>query len=173
VHFAGDPCGRTATEEIGDIDLCLHHYHRALDWFGKRHAEMPLKWKQQRKESERIARETSSVVYYLLSETTGLIKIGYSSNYRGRLSSLRGEHGPLRLLLATVGGRVQEDEAHKAFAEDRDHGEWFRPGKSLLLYIRRARMAQGTGASRLPEPVPMAEVRALIREHRKAASASA
>jgi hypothetical protein len=167
----GDLCAGPATERIGDVDLCLYHYHRALDWLGKRDAEIPLHWKEKRREAERIARETSSVVYYLLSESTGLIKIGFSSDYRARLSKLKGEHGALRLLLATIGGRKQEDEAHTEFAEHWDHGEWFRAGKSLLLYIQRARRAQGTGRTRLPEAVPIEEVRALIRAQRKASAA--
>src|ERR1700690_3801941 len=35
----GDLCAESATERIGDADLCLYHYQRALDWLGKRDAE--------------------------------------------------------------------------------------------------------------------------------------
>jgi hypothetical protein len=174
-HAAGDLCGEPATELIGDTDLCWHHYERALKWFYKRIEEMPERAEEARKaaaEKARLIAEERSIVYYLHSETTGLIKIGFSTNYRNRLSALQGEHGPLRLLLATAGARKEEDEAHDAFAEHWDHGEWFRPGKSLLLHIQSVRTAQEIGrVTRLPQAVPVEEVRALIRAQRKAMAA--
>jgi hypothetical protein len=169
-HDVGDPCDRRATEALGDIDLCLHHYHRALDWFYKRHiAEAPERHEAARKEQAERARviaegqrDARSIVYYLQRESDGLIKIGYTASYRSRLRRLRGEHGPLRLLLATPGGRKEENDAHGVFAAHCVKGEWFRPGKSLLLYIQRARKYQGTGDARIPEQVPFTEVRAMI-----------
>lgn len=167
-HAEGTLCGAPGTEAIGDVDLCMYHYQRALGWLWKRYAEAPLEWEKKRQEAERYARETRSIVYYLFSEASGLIKIGYSSGYRARLSKLQGEHGKLRLLLAAPGGRKEEDEAHRAFAEHCERGEWFRPGKSLLLYIQRARRASEGRATLMPAQVPIAEIRALIRERRQA-----
>jgi len=169
-HLAGDPCGKPAWESIGDVDLCVYHFGRAVGWFHKRYVEAPLRWQEQREEIERQGRTAVSVVYYLHSQISGLVKIGYSSRYRARLSKLQAEHGPLRLLLATPGARAQEEEAHDAFASCRVRGEWFRPEKELLLYIQRARKAQGSGNARLPEAAPIEEVRAMIRALGKAAA---
>jgi hypothetical protein len=167
-HDAGDLCGQPASERIGDVDLCLHHFHRALDWFRKRAEDAPERTEELRRkiaEHERLLAEARSVVYYLRRESDGMIKIGFTSAYKARLSTLRAEHGPLRLLLATAGARASEREAHKAFAACRitPRGEWFRPEKELLLYIQRARKVQDGRRNRLPEQVPIAEVRALIR----------
>lgn len=168
-HDAGDPCGRPATETLADVDLCLHHYQRALDWLRKRAEDAPERAEEMRRkiaEHERLLAEARSIVYYLRRESDGMIKIGFSSTYKSRLTALRAEHGPLRLLLATAGARLSEQEAHKAFAAHRvtPRGEWFRPAKELLLYIQRARKAQDGRDTRLPEQVPLAEVRALIRD---------
>jgi hypothetical protein len=169
-HDAGDPCGRPATERIGDISLCLHHFRRALDWFYKVHvAEAPDRHEAARAEAAGRDRQiaaarsgTRSIVYYLRRESDGLIKIGYTASYCARLTRLRAEHGRLRLLLATPGGRKEENEAHGVFAAHRVRGEWFRPGKPLLLYIQRARAAQDGKDTRIPEQVPFAEVRAMV-----------
>ena len=112
-HREGDLCGEPAAERLGDIDLCAHHYGRALDWFYKCHVpEAPERMEAARREASERARliaEERSIVYYLRRESDGLIKIGFSTNYPSRLNTLRAEHGPLRLLLATAGGRVARD----------------------------------------------------------------
>lgn len=166
-HDAGDSCGRRATERIGDVDLCLHHFHRALDWFRKRAEDAPERTEEMRRKiagHERLLAEARSIVYYLRREADGMIKIGFTSAYKSRFSTLRAEHGPLRLLLATAGARASEREAHEVFAACRitPRGEWFRAEKPLLLYIQRARKAQDGRDTRIPQQVPFAEVRALV-----------
>lgn len=167
-HRAGDTCGDTAPYRVGDTPVCPHHYERALNWFYMRIELAPERLEQGRRaatERGRLLAEARSIVYYLRSESTGLIKIGFSANYPGRIKDLRGEHGPLRLLLATAGGRQEEGQAHKEFAAHHVHGEWFRPDKPLLLRILRVReAARYHSETRLPEQVPLREVRALIRE---------
>ena len=173
-HREGDLCGEPAAERLGDIDLCAHHYGRALDWFYKCHVpEAPERMEAARREASERARliaEERSIVYYLRRESDGLIKIGFSTNYPSRLNTLRAEHGPLRLLLATAGGRKEEDKAHLEFAALQVTGEWFRPERPLLLWIMRAReAARYRTGTRLPEQAPLKEVRILLRQLRAAA----
>jgi hypothetical protein len=171
-HLAGDICGAVATELIGDVDLCVHHYRRALDWFYKHTEDAPERHEEARRkaaEKGRLLAEARSVVYYLRRESDGLIKIGFTSNYRVRLSSLRREHGPLRLLLATAGARGEESAAHKMFLTQWVAGEWFRPEIELLKWIEDQReIARYHQDTRLPVQAPLTEVRALLRSARAA-----
>jgi hypothetical protein len=172
-HRAGDLCGEPATERVGDSDLCPHHFGRALDWFYKRRIELPEERQREHEESlrraaeaRRLAAEARSIVYYLHRPPNGLIKIGTSTDHKARFSSLRAEYGELRLLLAYAGGRKEEAAAHNRFAAARVEGEWFRPALPLLLEIQRLRRACDRQASRLPEQVPVAEIRALVKAAR-------
>lgn len=58
-HDAGDLCGAPAAEEIGDSELCAHHYRRAMDWFYRRRIELPLKHQREHEESLRRAAEAA------------------------------------------------------------------------------------------------------------------
>jgi hypothetical protein len=177
-HRAGDLCGEPATEWVGDSDLCPHHFGRALNWFYKRKIELPKERQREHEESlrqaaeaRRLAAEARSIVYFL-RRGDGVIKIGFSTNYPARLNNLRGQHGPLRLLLAYAGGRREESEAHHRFAAACAGGEWFRPVLPLLLEVQRLRQGRDKRPNNLPEQAPIAEVRALIksiREQQKAA----
>lgn len=177
LHAEGDLCGAAASERIGDADFCLYHYQRALEWFHKRIEDRPERREQAERvaaEKERLLAEARSIVYFLRSEQTALIKIGTSTRYRSRLTQLQSEHGPLRLLLAVPGMRAREAELHAAFAAQRVSGEWFRAERELLLWIKRAREAHPVHKeTRLPEQVPLSEIRALLREERKAREAAA
>lgn len=173
-HQAGDLCGQPATETIGDIDLCPHHFRRALDWFYKRRIELPKEHQREHEESlrqaaeaRRLAAEARSIVYYLHRPADGLIKIGTSIDHKSRFSDLRREHGPLRLLLAYPGTRAEETEAHGRFAALRVEGEWFRPELPLLKAVLRMRGFAPKGRTRLPAQVPVAEIRALVKAARE------
>lgn len=174
-HAAGDLCGRPAVESIGDSDVCEHHRKRALTWFYNYRLKLPRVRQQQLEEAQieaatqaRLAAEARSIVYYLRRHSDGMIKIGFSASYPGRLTSLRGEHGELSLLLAYAGGRKEENQAHKIWAAARitARREWFRPELPLLLGILRLRNASRARQNRLPEQVPITEIRALIKETR-------
>jgi hypothetical protein len=178
-HQAGDLCGQPATETIGDVDLCPHHFRRALDWFYKRRIELPKEHQREHEESlrqaaeaRRLAAEARSIVYYLHRPADGLIKIGTSTNHKARFSVLRAEYGELHLLLAYAGGRAEEAEAHRRFAAARAAGEWFRPELPLLLEILRIRRARGYQQRRLPVQAPLAGIRALIKATREQQAAA-
>jgi hypothetical protein len=118
--------------------------------------------------------DTAEVVYYLLRESDGLIKIGTSTRFRERLSDLRAEHGALRLLLTHRGDHDCEDQMHYRFKDLRIHGEWFRPGKPLMGWILEVRRRQDkiVPSGLLPGTVALSEVipavKAARRQHMRA-----
>ena len=187
-HAAGDLCGREATESMGDIPLCYHHYDRAEKWLRKKidadhydrriDRELELEAERQRsrwpesklaekeadlrKEEQRLERwELSlsqefakrSVIYYLRRSSDGLIKIGTTGNLSSRLSSLRGEHGEIRLLLTHNGSYARETELHSQFQDLWVEGEWFSPHKPLLEWILSQRQLEGAPVA--PTTVPL------------------
>jgi len=172
-HVEGDLCGAPATERVGDTELCHHHYERAMDWYHQYRADLPERVRltvdeanRAAAEKARLAAEARSIVYFLRRED-GMIKIGFTASYKSRLSSLQSEHGKLRLLLAYAGTRREEGAVHRRFALERVRGtEWFRPELRLLLEIQRLRNAWNTRPNKLPEQVPVAEIRALIKATR-------
>lgn len=78
-----------------------------------------------------------SYVYFVQGQLTGLIKIGFTEqDVNSRISSMQtGSPDRLKLLGMLPGSRVAEVKLHRRFAEDRDHGEWFRPSEALLEFI--------------------------------------
>lgn len=169
-HLEGDLCGAPATERVGDTELCHHHYERAMDWYHKYRADLPERNRLMIEEAEhaaaekaRLAAEARSIIYFLRRED-GMIKIGVTGRYRSRLSSLQAQHGKLQLLLAYAGTRREEREAHTRFARERiRRSEWFRPELRLLLEIQRLRNAWNGRPSNLPEQVPAAEIKVIIK----------
>lgn len=98
-----------------------------------------------------------SVVYFV--EREGLIKIGTTTDLKGRLNNLgKGGSmppgmtvGPVKLLASTRGTRVEEFEYHQKFRKQRiAKTEWFRPCKSLW---REIETIQRTGVDVLAEIV--------------------
>jgi hypothetical protein len=159
-----------ATGNASHAEVCYHHYERALDWFYKRRIELPEQNRLMIEEAERkaaekarLAAEARSIIYYLRRED-GMIKIGVTGSYKNRLKSLQSEHGKLQLLLAYSGTRQEEREAHRQFYRERiRRSEWFRPELRLLLEIQRLRNAWNGRPSKLPEQVPVAEIKAIIK----------
>lgn len=79
--------------------------------------------------TRRNVRTTPGRIYFV--KAGDLIKIGYSTNLRQRLSQL----GPV-VLLATIPGTMEDEQAlHHQFGEYWDHGEYFRPGQRLVDHI--------------------------------------
>jgi hypothetical protein len=66
---------------------------------------------------------------YAIAADDGLVKIGYTSNLRQRLSHLRANNArrltPIGAIKATL---YQEATLHQLLAEDNEKGEWFRRG---------------------------------------------
>jgi hypothetical protein len=83
------------------------------------------------------AEKPEGVVYYLTFN--GLIKIGTSTNVKGRMASL-----PHDELLATEPGSYElEKQRHRQFAHLRYKNEWFNPGPELQAHIRQLKEATG------------------------------
>lgn len=77
------------------------------------------------------------MIYFIQQGQAGPIKIGYASNPRKRLAQLKTANPePLCLLGVLRGDRNREQELHHQFSDFRMEGEWFKPGDSLLTFIR-------------------------------------
>ena len=167
-HAAGEICGDAATRQLGDVDVCDHHYERAQKWIHEQageqlgqidrsdleldrkrkrtYAEMDAEIDRReawRKEALKKARSADSIIYYV-RRADGLIKIGTSTVFRNRLSQLRVLHGELDVLVTHRGDRGDERELHSQFQIWRAQGEWFHPGRPLVAHIRLARTSQGS-----------------------------
>jgi Meiotically up-regulated gene 113 len=68
------------------------------------------------------------------------IKIGFTTNLRGRLKSFRGTSAePIEVLLIVPGGRELEQRLHALFCEDRISNEFFRNEFLLNEFIHGAK----------------------------------
>lgn len=115
--------------------MCFHHIGRFEAWALRLTAAVHAENVARDRRRERELAESRSVVYFLQRES-GDIKIGYSTYFSSRRSSLTREHGPLDTLALIRGGRDLEHQHHQRFAVDRiGRSEWFRPSASLLAYI--------------------------------------
>ena len=81
-------------------------------------------------------------VYFLRSEATQAVKIGWSSAVARRIIEIRRGLLPgddrVTLLGTMTGGADVEMALHKRFASERiDNTEWFRPSADLLAYIAK------------------------------------
>ena len=75
-------------------------------------------------------------VYFIQAVDSGPIKIGWALNAKRRLDCLQtGCPYKLRILAQTPGTVSDERAMHRRFDELHSHGEWFYPGKSLLMFI--------------------------------------
>lgn len=87
-------------------------------------------------------------VYYLQRELDKAIKIGFTCvNPRGRMSHLKTEHGPLRLIAMENGRFREEAERHRQFSAEGLGREWFRPSPRLLEHV--AAVAASPGCAHL------------------------
>lgn len=96
--------------------------------------------------SERVLRWAENhrqEVVYFVSAPNGLVKIGTTRNLRTRFGGLCSMSPvPLALVGADLGGVDDEARLHRQFADDRSHGEWFRPTDDLRSRISRSRGGQ-------------------------------
>ncbi len=75
----------------------------------------------------------ATFVYFVQSDATKLVKIGYTNNVARRLKHFQlGSGDSLRVLASSIGTAMEETAFHRVFAEDSEHGEWFRPSPDLL-----------------------------------------
>lgn len=137
----GTLCGAEVFRRIGGVGLCAEHYDRMMYDRSAifRQEDEDCGWSFEARQWDADARE---VVYYLLRESDGLIKIGTSARFRTRFGELCTEHGALRILATHRGDRDCETGMHRRFKKMCVHGEWFRPGKPLLEWIMEIRRQQ-------------------------------
>jgi hypothetical protein len=94
-----------------------------------------LAWKA----SGKAPRATTIVLgeIYFIADAAGFIKIGFSTDTRGRQSRLQtGSSAELKLVGRMAGSKRMEAELHHRFRSLRVRGEWYRPEKILLDFIR-------------------------------------
>jgi len=109
-------------EEIGR--RCLQLQHEMLDW----------RWRPKGRKALRM-RRNSGFVYFLRSGD--LIKIGFATNIRKRITDLQiANPGELVLLASMRGSPWIEKKLHHRFRSLRSRGEWFSSGPRLLDFIK-------------------------------------
>lgn len=168
----GEVCGREASERVGDVWVCDHHYRRALNWHheeigreNRANREFDIRQKLRHEEEMRRWDATGSqIVYYVRRTSDGLIKIGTSTNTAQRMAALRQQHGELQLLLTHCGDFAREQEMHERFVETRVSGEWFLPSEPLLRWIAGGRRKHVNARTRIDGTVPMKVILALLAE---------
>jgi hypothetical protein len=149
-HLAAQLCGRPATRELAGIDLCIHHWRKAVDFHhehwaclaydeSQARARRSEAFRRDREQSERCAArgeilKDRAVVYYA-QRADGMIKIGTTVHFKARMKALTNEHGELEILLTSPGSMDEETEMHDRFADLAIGHEWFRPGEALLSWI--------------------------------------
>lgn len=84
-------------------------------------------------------------LYYLAPESMTAVKIGKVSGlhmYVGRFKAIQAMNHEHLWCLAISGPMWNrgERDRHRQFEEDRIHGEWFRPSRSLLIHISGQRL---------------------------------
>lgn len=82
----------------------------------------------------------SGLVYYVLDATRlGMrLKVGTTTSLADRLKSLVSQTASRQVpivLALEAGGQELEQQRHEQFADQRVHGEWFRPGGDLAEHI--------------------------------------
>lgn len=176
-HEAGDLCGRPASCTVADVDLCTHHYKRLRDW---RCWELPVREADERTKAIRAAderyrqalydseigreqaRTEISLVYFIRRTSDGMIKIGTTTAFGRRMSTIRGQHGALQILLTHGGARAEEQKLHKQFDAYRiGSTEWFRPTRTLLQWIYAQRMCFRYHETQQPGAVTVKALRKL------------
>lgn len=91
-------------------------------------------------------KRASELIYFVQAET-GQIKVGLALDVERRLAQIRTMSPvPIRLLAIVEGGRAQEHQYHKRFADHRLHGEWFNPHPDILAEIKRLGALSSRGA---------------------------
>lgn len=85
-----------------------------------------------RRDGDPAASETRRV-YLIQPVHGGLVKIGSAYSPTSRLDEIqRMSPVPLQVVATIPGGYAVETELHQRFADDRSHGEWFRPSEELF-----------------------------------------
>lgn len=177
-HSAGELCGAEAVSAVAGVGLCQHHLEQVENWAHSRYAQAGIpKWARMLHQAdvnfetalrmsvarrERLAAKRS-LVYYMRRVSDGMIKIGHSTQFSGRRSTLRAEHGELQVLLVHSGYLPREHWAHRQFRVYRIGGtEWFRPARPLLEWIYLTRQDDKYAAAQPASALPLDELWKLV-----------
>jgi hypothetical protein len=102
--------------------------------------------------NERVDEEIQNCRVYFI-DNGDYVKIGYTMNLNGRLSSLRcGSPYDVQVLLAIPGNYAKESELHKRFNHLHHRREWFKKGPDLMQFIAEEQAKQSN------ENQPVAEL---------------
>lgn len=113
-----------------ELPLCQKHAARTHLVVGDM---VPKTVDEKRAVRSRAASTREGVIYFM--EYGELIKIGFTTNLAERLYKIRGR-GVLGKVLATVPGTMRDEKAVlMRFGEHWEHGEYYRPGPSLMRFI--------------------------------------
>jgi hypothetical protein len=86
---------------------------------------------------EAAKRDAAGYVYAIRNPASHAIKIGFATDPRKRFSSLGVAHSErLELLGVVPGDRQLESELATAFGNYRIRGEWFRPHRDVLAWVK-------------------------------------
>lgn len=81
-------------------------------------------------------RSRPGFIYFLQNGRRKVVKIGYTRDHGGRVSSMQSANPEELRVLATIRGtRLAEAELHKRFAKYNVRGEWFRLEGDLAKYV--------------------------------------
>jgi len=126
------PTVRRALKEL--VDIGYLRKDAVVDSLGRRAGttytltDAPRDWG-----SGEYRQEFGSSVYFIQRGETGPIKIGVSTNVAGRLRTLEARFSEPLVLLGTLpGGADLEQALHARFRDQRIEGEWFRPSPELF-----------------------------------------
>ena len=88
--------------------------------------EIGRQFEQLKREQEHDRRSQSSFVYLMECLSTGLFKIGRTTDLVSRLKQIQSmSAGRLRIVQYARGGSELESRLHREFSGKRQHGEWF------------------------------------------------
>lgn len=86
---------------------------------------------------KRRATPKAGYVYFLQAEVTRFVKIGFSQNPKNRIHGIKTAcPEELAVLYIHEGDENLELAIHRSFKEDHHRGEWFRPSRGLLEFIK-------------------------------------
>ncbi|MGW4641820.1 GIY-YIG nuclease family protein [Sphaerisporangium sp. NPDC004334] len=131
----GDLCPEPAVMGAPAV-LCRAHLLACLEFVYNARAEYKatIRRLEQRTatpdEDKRLAAAGHRDVVYIL-RFGDRIKIGYSANFRRRMSEVPYDE----LLLVLPGTRAHESALHEIFKEHRISGEWFHPHEDILKFV--------------------------------------
>ena len=78
----------------------------------------------------------AALIYFILAEQPGRVKIGYAADPHQRKKDLQvGSPVPLALIAVIPGDRTTEPALHKRFARVRSHGEWFEFDDTIKQFL--------------------------------------